>query len=45
MSAYGMMLTPQMELSTDKTGKKKLSIMILDIMLPPGFPKHLRMPL
>jgi ribosomal protein S12 methylthiotransferase accessory factor len=35
----GLLLTQKMEFSIDETGKKRLSRVILDIMLPPGFPE------
>jgi ribosomal protein S12 methylthiotransferase accessory factor len=38
----GLLLTQKMEFSTDETGKKRLSRVILDIILPPGFPEKYR---
>jgi putative redox protein len=38
----GMSLTQQMEFSIDEAGKRRLSRVILDIMLPPGFPEKYR---
>ncbi|MDA8430446.1 MAG: OsmC family protein [Geobacteraceae bacterium] len=35
----GMLLTQQMEFSIDDTGKKRLSRLTIDILLPPGFPE------
>jgi ribosomal protein S12 methylthiotransferase accessory factor len=38
----GMSLTQQMEFADDGTGKKRLSRIILDLTLPPGFPEKYR---
>jgi putative redox protein len=38
----GMSIAQQMEFETDETGRKKLSKLTLDIMLPPGFPEKYR---
>jgi ribosomal protein S12 methylthiotransferase accessory factor len=38
----GMALTQQMEFATDETGRKRLSKLTIDILLPPGFPEKYR---
>ena len=38
----GMSLTQQMEFSLDPAGKKKLSRVSIDILLPPSFPEKYR---
>ena len=38
----GMSLTQQMEFSLDPAGKKRLSRVSIDILLPPGFPEKYR---
>jgi putative redox protein len=38
----GMSLTQQMEFGTDENGKKRLSKVTMDILLPPGFPEKYR---
>jgi putative redox protein len=38
----GLELTQKMEFVTDDTGKKRLSRLSIDIMLPPGFPEKYR---
>lgn len=42
ITTEGMLLTQQMEFSVDDGGKKKLSRLTLDILLPPGFPEKYR---
>jgi len=42
ISTEGMSLTQQMEFSTDEAGRRKLSKVVIDIMLPPGFPEKYR---
>lgn len=42
ISTEGMSLTQQMEFSSDGAGKKRLSRLTIDIMLPPGFPEKYR---
>lgn len=42
IATEGMSLAQQMEFGTDETGKKRLSRLTLDIMLPPGFPEKYR---
>lgn len=38
----GLELTQQMEFAPDENGKKRLSLVTIDIMLPPGFPEKYR---
>ena len=38
----GMSLTQQVEFAIDATGKKRLSKLSIDILLPPGFPEKYR---
>ena len=38
----GMSLNQQMEFSPDQTGKKRLSRVSMEILLPPGFPEKYR---
>lgn len=38
----GLGLTQKMEFATDDNGKKRLSRLTIDIMLPPGFPEKYR---
>jgi len=38
----GLELTQKMEFVADDNGKKRLSRLIIDIMLPPGFPEKYR---
>lgn len=38
----GMSLTQQMEFSADESGRKRLSKLTMEIMLPPGFPEKYR---
>ncbi len=42
ISTEGMSLTQQMEFSTDEAGKRRLSKLSIDILLPPGFPDKYR---
>jgi putative redox protein len=42
ISTEGMSLTQQMEFGADASGKKRLSKLSIDIMLPPGFPEKYR---
>lgn len=42
ISTEGMSINQQMEFSTDKTGKNRLSRLTMDITLPPGFPEKYR---
>lgn len=38
----GLELTQQMDFVTDEAGKKRLSKLTIDILLPPGFPEKYR---
>jgi len=38
----GLSLTQRMEFGTDVSGKKRLSKLFIDILLPPGFPEKYR---
>ncbi|GAC1471438.1 MAG: OsmC family protein [Desulfuromonadaceae bacterium] len=42
IATEGLSLTQQMEFGADETGKKRLSRLTIDIMLPPGFPEKYR---
>jgi putative redox protein len=42
IATEGMSLVQQMEFGADEIGRKRLSRLTLDIMLPPGFPEKYR---
>jgi putative redox protein len=42
IATEGMSLSQRMEFSVDESGKRRLSRVTLDIMLPPGFPEKYR---